>query len=161
MTTETSHQCPTCGTALAKPAQAQPPQPARKAYMIEYHAPAGIAYEPIITDDPAAFLTYARESAAAKTFTLEDFEPTEDAVHVREIKIVDEGGAPAAHWTDPDFFAEKHGDEILDYLESIINAADGFAEKRNELDETISDIASCAEDAVRRLDALRAQGGVA
>jgi hypothetical protein len=157
----TNHQCPTCGTAVAQPPEQQAPPPARKAYMIEYYAPAGVTYEPIITDDPIAFLKYARETAAAKTFKAEDFEPDDNALRVQKIQIVDEDGDPAGHWTDPDHFAEEHAAEILDYLESIIEAADGLAEKRLELDETISDIASCAEEAVRRLDALRAEGGVA
>jgi hypothetical protein len=158
MTTETNHSCPTCGAALAQPASG-PPEPARKAYMIEYYAPAGVAYEPIVTDDPVAFLARAKECAAAKTFTFEDFEPTDDAVNIHEIKIVTEEGDPAVPWVDPDFFPQRHADEILDYLQTIIDAADGLTEKRRELDETISEITSCAEDAAHRLDALRLQEG--
>ena len=41
--------------------------------MIEYHAPAGVAYEPIVTDDPVAFLDRAKETAKAGAFKAEDF----------------------------------------------------------------------------------------
>jgi hypothetical protein len=60
--------------------------------MIEYHAPGGVAYEPIVTDNPASFLERAKESAAAKIFTSEDFEPDDNAVRIHEIKIVNEDG---------------------------------------------------------------------
>jgi predicted dehydrogenase len=161
MTTETSHQCPACGATMANPTEAQPPEPARKAYMIEYYAPAGVFYEAIISDDPMRLLEHAKTLAKAGTFKVEDFESDEDALLIHKIQIVDEDGDPVDHWTDPDHFAEEHAAEILDYLESIIEAADNLTEKRHSLDETISDVASCAEDAARRLDALRAQGGVA
>lgn len=127
--------------------------------MIEYYAPAGVTYEPIITDDPVASLVYARETAAAKTFKAEDFEPDDNALRIQKIQIVDEDGDPVGHWTDPDYLAEQHADEILNCLESIIDAADGLTEKRCELDEAIGEITGCAEGAARWLKSLRVEGG--
>jgi hypothetical protein len=159
MTTETTHTCATCGAALADPPATPPPQPARKAYMIEYHAPAGVAYEPIVTDDPAAFLALAKETAAAKTFKFEDYEPNEDAYRIHEIKIVTEEGDPAVHWVDPDSLAQLHADEILGLLEELIGSVEDAREARSQLDDDMATIETTARDASLELDRLRKKGG--
>jgi hypothetical protein len=156
MTTETNHSCPTCGTALDWPAP-QAPEPARKPYMIEYHAPAGVFRDLISAETPPVALRYAQDYR--KDLRPRDFEPDENAARIQEIIVATQSGDIVDTWTDLDYFAEKHAAEILDYLQTIIDAADGLTEKRRELDETISEITSCAEDAARRLDALRVQGG--
>jgi hypothetical protein len=160
MTTETNHSCPACGAALAPPPEAQAPQPARKAYMIEYHAPAGVAYEPIITDDPAAFLARAKESAANGTFKAEDFEPDDNALRIQQIIIADSDGVHHASWIDPDNFAQLHADEILALLEELIGSVEDAREARSQLDQDISTIEDDARGASLDLDRMRRKGGV-
>lgn len=138
---------------------APPETPAGKSYMIELHAPAGVYREPHFADSPGKALAFAHDLADGRTFKAEDFEPDENALRIQQILIVTENGDPAASWTDPDYFATKHVDEILEFLEAIIEAADGLTEKRHQVDEAINDISSCAEDADRRLHALRVEGG--
>ena len=157
MTTDTTHQCPACGAALVSTQVTQPPEAARTAYLIEYHAPAGVFRDLISSETPPVALHYAQDYRG--NLKPEDFEPDENALRVREIVVMTENGDTVDTWTDLDYFAEKHAEEILDFLEAIIEAADSLTEKRHSLDETISDIASCAEDAARRLESLRVQGG--
>jgi hypothetical protein len=145
--------------ALAQSTEPQAPQPARKAYMIEYHAPAGVAYEPIVTDDPVAFLDRARETAKAGAFKAEDFEPDDNALCIQEIKIVTEEGDPAVHWVDPDALAELHADTILGELEDLLDAIDDAVEARSQLEQEIATIERRAIDATDMLKRLRLKGG--
>ncbi len=130
------------------------------AYHASFIAPAGIYRDVIIADTPQEALAQARIKAEAQAFRAEEFDPVAESYCIREIIIEHpDSDEPQAAWTDPDFFAQKHGDEILDYLESIINEADGLIEKRNEVDGAISDITGYAEEAARRIASLRAQEG--
>jgi hypothetical protein len=127
--------------------------------MIEYHAPAGVAYEPIVTDDPVAFLARAKESAANGTFKAEDFEPDDNALRIQEIKIVTEEGDPAVHWVDPDALAQLHADTILGELEDLLDAIDDAAEARNHLDQEVATVERHAIDAAAMLQRLGLKGG--
>ena len=61
MTTETNHQCPACGAELVSPQVTQPPEAARTAYLIEYHAPAGVFRDLISAATPPAAIHYAQD----------------------------------------------------------------------------------------------------
>ena len=128
--------------------------------MIEYHSQAGVAYEPIITDDPVAFLAPAKESAANGTFKAEDFEPDHNALRIiQEIKIVGDDGTVHAAWRNPDSFAQLHADEILGLLEELIGSVEDAREARSQLDDDIATIETTARDASLELDRLRKKGG--
>ena len=156
----TSHQCPACGAAVAQTPEAQAPKPAPKAYMIEYHAPAGVAYEPIITDDPAACIERAKEAAKAGTFKAEDFEPDDNALRIQQIIIADDDGTHHAVWTDPDSFAQLHADEILGLLEELIGSLEDTKDSRDQFYNDIDTAESTARGASLDLEHMRRKGGV-
>jgi hypothetical protein len=156
MTEPDNHCCAACGRP--KPVEFKQPV----AYHVSFIAPAGIFRHVIIAHSPQEALEKAQKLAKTPDLKPEDFDPVAESFCVREITVEHPDGNEQAVWTEPDYFAEKHGNEILDYLQTIIDAADGLTEKRRELDETISEITDCAEDAARGIDALRLwEGGAA
>jgi hypothetical protein len=159
MTSQDSHKCPTCGAALAQPRELPAPEPARKRYMIEYHAPYGVCRDPMFADTADKALEIARSNVAQGALDIGDFDFDENAMRVTKIVISDEDGKQHAAWTDPDSFAQLNADEILGMLEELIGSIEEAKEARSQLDQDIGEIESTAEGAARELNHLRKIGG--
>ena len=161
MTSQDSHKCSTCGAALAQPQEQQPPAPARKTFLIEYHAPGGVIRELAVApdDNAAGILKTARQNVEDGALNENDFEPDDNAYCIRQIIVMDENNVEQAIWTEPDYLAQLHTGEILELLEDMIEAADQLSDQKHAFENSVYEMVSAGEHAGLALETIRREGG--
>jgi hypothetical protein len=155
MTSQDNHTCSTCGAALAQPQEQQPPAPAPKRFLVEYHAPGGVIREVAVAPDDNAAGINVEDGALNEN----DFEPDDNAYCIRQIIIMDENNVEQAIWTDPEYLAQLHAGEIYELLENMIETADQLSEQKHSYENAVYEMVSAGEQAALSLKTIHREGG--
>ena len=80
-------------------------------------------------------------------------------MRIQQITVLDQDGNERAVWFEPKYAVELHSDDILQMLETLIEAIDDAVEVRNQINDEVSNIKSVSADASRELKRLGLDGG--